>query len=127
MFPQLGMMEMVVVMGVAIRSFDLRLEQVAWTMGASWFVTMRKVIIPSLRPSLAAAWIFAFVHSFDEVVVTSFIAGPYDTIPKRMFSELMLEISPTITAVATLLIAFTVVCLLGAALILRRSTKPPIG
>jgi len=81
------------------------------------------VVVPLLAPSLAAAWIFAFVGSFDEVVVTSFIAGSYDTVPKKMFNELTLEISPTITAVATLLIAFTILCLTGAALILRRSPK----
>jgi putative spermidine/putrescine transport system permease protein len=111
----------IVVMGTAFRSFDLRLEQVSWTMGASWAATMRRVVVPLLAPNLAAAWIFAFVGSFDEVVVTSFIAGTHDTIPKRMFNELTLEISPTITAVATLLIGFTVASLGAAALILRRA------
>lgn len=113
----------IAVMSVAIRSFDLRLEQIAWTMGASWLTTIRRVVIPLLMPNLAAAWIFAFVGSFDEVVVTSFIAGTYDTIPKRMFNELILEISPTITAVATLLIGFTAVCLVGASCILRSASK----
>lgn len=119
----LGIPYVILVMGVAIRSFDIRLEQVSWTLGASWATTMRKVVVPLLAPSLAAGWIFAFVGSFDEVVVTSFIAGSYDTVPKKMFNELILEISPTITAVATLLIAFTILCLSGAALILRRSPK----
>lgn len=114
----------VVVMSVAIKSFDLRQEQIAWTMGASWLLTMRRVVVPQLAPNLAAAWIFAFVNSFDEVVVTSFIAGAQETIPKRMFGELILEITPTITAVATLLIAFTVVCLAAAGLILLRVKKP---
>ncbi|RUZ75997.1 ABC transporter permease [Mesorhizobium sp. M7A.F.Ca.US.006.01.1.1] len=113
----------IVVMSVAIRAFDLRLEQVAWTMGASGLTTIRRVVIPLLAPNLAAAWIFAFVGSFDEVVVTSFIAGTYDTIPKRMFSELILEISPTITAVATLLIGFTILSLIGASLILRQASR----
>ncbi len=93
-------------------------------MGASWLLTMRRVVVPQLAPNLAAAWIFAFVNSFDEVVVTSFIAGAQETIPKRMFGELILEITPTITAVATLLIAFTVVCLAAAGLILLRVKKP---
>ncbi|MBB3237094.1 ABC transporter permease [Phyllobacterium endophyticum] len=112
-----------VVMNVAFRSFDLRQEQVSWTMGASWYTTMRRVVLPQLGPNLFAAWVFAFVHSFDEVVVTSFIAGTYNTVPKQMFSELILEISPTITAVATLLIAFTVASLAGATLIMKRSVQ----
>jgi putative spermidine/putrescine transport system permease protein len=119
----LGVPYVMLVMNVAFKSFDIRLEQVAWTMGASWLLTMRKVVIPILTPSVAAAWIFAFVSSFDEVVVTSFIAGPYETLPKKMFNQLALEISPTITAVATLLIALTVLCLGGAACILKRSNK----
>ena len=109
----------IVVMVVAIKSFDIRLEQVAWTMGASWFTTVRRVVIPLLAPNIAAAWIFAFVHRFDEVVVTSFIAGTYETIPKKMFSELILEISPTITSVASLLIGFTILCLMTAIWIQR--------
>jgi ABC-type spermidine/putrescine transport system permease subunit II len=111
------------VMGVAIRAFDLRIEQVAWSLGASWWYTVRKVMLPNLAPSVFAAWIFAFIGSFDEVIVTSFIAGKYDTVPKKMFTELILEVNPTITAVATLLIVFTVVALAAVALILGRSGK----
>ena len=62
-------------------------------------------MLPNLAPSVFAAWIFAFIGSFDEVIVTSFIAGKYETVPKKMFNELILEVNPTITAVATLLIA----------------------
>ena len=75
------------------------------------------------RTVIFAAWIFAFIGSFDEVIVTSFIAGRYETVPKKMFNELILEVNPTITAVATLLIAFTVVALALVAFILGRSGK----
>lgn len=111
------------VMGVAIREFDPRIEQVAWSLGASWSYTVRKVILPNLAPSVFAAWIFAFIGSFDEVIVTSFIAGKYDTVPKKMFNELVLEVNPTITAVATLLIALTVAALAAVTLILARAGK----
>jgi len=57
------------------------------------------------------------------VIVTSFIAGKYETVPKKMFNELILEVNPTITAVATLLIVFTVVALAAVAAILGRSGK----
>ena len=111
------------VLGVAIRSFDQRIEQVAWSLGASWSYTMRKVVLPNLAPSVFAAWVFAFIGSFDEVIVTSFVAGKYDTVPKKMFNELILEVNPTITAVATLLIVLTVLALAAVALILSRSGR----
>ncbi|MDA9481300.1 hypothetical protein XI07_04490, partial [Bradyrhizobium sp. CCBAU 11445] len=82
----------VMVLGVAIREFDQRIEQVAWTLGASWFFTLRKVVLPNLAPSVLAAWIFAFMGSFDEVIVTSFIAGTYETVPKKIFNQLKVEV-----------------------------------
>lgn len=111
------------VLGVAIRSFDVRIEQVGWSLGGSWFYTARTVLLPNIAPSLFAAWIFAFIGSFDEVIVTSFIAGTYETIPKKMFNELILEVNPTITAVATLLMAFTILALGLSAWMLRRAGK----
>jgi ABC-type spermidine/putrescine transport system permease subunit II len=113
----------IMVLGVAIREFDLRIEQVAWSLGASWSYTVRKVMLPNLAPSVFAAWIFAFIGSFDEVIVTSFVAGKYETVPKKMFNELVLEVNPTITAVATLLIAFTVLALAAVTVILGRTGK----
>jgi ABC-type spermidine/putrescine transport system permease subunit II len=113
----------IMVLGVAVRSFDLRIEQVAWSLGASWSYTIRKVVLPNLAPSVFAAWIFAFIGSFDEVIVTSFVAGRYDTVPKKMFNELILEVNPTITAVATLLIALTVLALAAVTVILARAGK----
>jgi putative spermidine/putrescine transport system permease protein len=111
----------VLVMTVAIRGFDQRIEQVALTLGASWPAMFRRILLPNLAPSAAAAWIFAFVISFDEVVVTIFLAGGIDTIPKRMFNELVLQVNPTITAIATLLIAFSVATIGLLALLMRRS------
>jgi putative spermidine/putrescine transport system permease protein len=111
------------VMGVAIREFDLRIEQVAWSLGASWSYTVARVMLPNLAPSVFAAWIFAFIGSFDEVIVTSFIAGRYETVPKKMFNELILEVNPTITAVATLLIGLTVLALAAVTVILGRAGK----
>jgi putative spermidine/putrescine transport system permease protein len=113
----------IMVLGVAIREFDHRIEQVAWSLGASWSYTVWKVVLPNLAPSVFAAWIFAFIGSFDEVIVTTFIAGKYETVPKKMFNELILEVNPTITAVATLLIAFTILALAAVAFILGRAGK----
>ncbi len=57
------------------------------------------------------------------MIVTSFIAGKYDTVPKKIFNELILEVNPTITAVATLLIGLTVLALAAVTVILSRTGK----
>lgn len=102
----------VLVMMMAIRGFDERVEQVAVTLGASRRQVLTGIVLPNVIPSALAAWIFAFVLSFDEVVVTLFISGTHLTIPKRMFNELLIQVNPTITAVATLLILFNILALL---------------
>jgi len=111
----------VLIMQSAIRGFDIRIEQVAATLGASQWQILTKIVLPNLIPSAAAAWIFCFVMSFDEVVVTLFVSGTYMTIPKRMFAELMLQVNPTVTAVATLLIAFNLLALLVLLMVMRRN------
>lgn len=110
----------VMLMSVAIRAFDQRIELVALTLGASRLTMLRKVLMPNLGPSAFAAWLFAFVISFDEVVVTLFLAGTYFTIPKKMFNELTLQINPTITAVAGVLIVFSLLIAAAAAYVLKR-------
>ena len=111
----------VLIIQVAIRAFDVRIEHVAATLGARRMLILRKIVLPNLLPSAAAAWIFAFVISFDEVVVTLFLAGTNMTIPKRMFNELIMQINPTITAVATLLIGFNILALVLVVVLSRRS------
>jgi ABC-type spermidine/putrescine transport system permease subunit II len=111
----------VLIMQAAIRGFDIRIEQVAATLGASQRQILTSIVLPNLAPSAAAAWIFSFVMSFDEVVVTLFVSGTHLTIPKRMFAELMLQVNPTVTAVATLLIAFNLLALAVLLLVGRRA------
>jgi ABC-type spermidine/putrescine transport system permease subunit II len=81
------------------------------TLGASRWQALTQVTLPNILPSAVAAWIFAFVLSFDDVVVTWFVSGTHLTIPKRMFSELTMQINPTITAVATILIVVNLLAL----------------
>jgi putative spermidine/putrescine transport system permease protein len=110
----------VLLMSAAIQTFDQRIEQVALSLGATKLQMMVRVLLPNLLPTALAAWLFAFITSFDEVVVTLFLAGRYLTVPKRMFNELVLQINPTITAIATLLIAFSLVTVGLVVLLMRR-------
>lgn len=111
----------VLVVSVALAGFDRRIEQVAATLGAPWHTVLLRVVAPNLAPSLFAAWIFAFIISFDEITVTLFLAGPRETVPKRMFTQLMERVDPTITAVATLMIAVSLLSAAAVALLMRRS------
>ena len=111
----------VLVMSVALGELDPRIEQVAYTLGASWPTVLLKIVAPNLIPSLVAAWIFAFIVSFDEITVTVFLAGTHETVPKRMFTQLLERVDPTITAIATLLIATSVVSVAAIALLMQRS------
>ncbi|ESY84732.1 polyamine ABC transporter permease [Mesorhizobium sp. LNHC220B00] len=123
----LGVPVVVLVMTVAFRSFDVRLEQVAFTLGASTRVMLWRVLLPNVLPSIGAAWIFAFITSFDEVIVTTFISGTYETVPKRMFNELALQINPTITAIASLLTGISIFLLVVSALLMRFGERAKSG
>jgi ABC-type spermidine/putrescine transport system permease subunit II len=115
------------VLGPAFRSVDERLERAAWSLGARPLVALWRVVLPPLLPSLLSAWLFAFLVSFDELVVTYFIAGTHETLPKRMFNELAVEITPMVTAVSTLLVALTAAALALSLAVGRRAgrTSPP--
>ena len=79
--------------------------------------------MPQIKASLITAALFAFLASFDEIVVAYFISsGDHATLPRRMFSALRDSLDPTIAAISTLLIALSVVVVaLGA---LRRESSP---
>lgn len=93
-----------------LKQMDRGLEEASFTMGGSLWYTLRRVTLPALKPSIAAAAIFSFMASWDEVIMVIFIGGgDATTLPLKMFSYLRTEISPTIAAVSTLLLALVVV------------------
>ncbi len=117
----------VMIMGNAVNSFDVTIEQAAKSLGANKLTVLRRVVAPALTPHLLVSWLFAFAVSFDEVVMTFFIAGRYTTIPKKMFITLRNEIDPTVTAVSTLLIAVTLVIGVVAVFALQRRLLTVVG
>lgn len=102
----------ITVVGVAVRALDVRIEQSARSLGASGARVLLSIVMPNVYPSLLVAWIFAFIISFDEVVITYFLAGTHVTIPKKMFNDLSQQLDPTITAVASILIVASIVLML---------------
>lgn len=107
----------VIVTAVAgLRHVDANLETAGAIMGASPIYVFRKITLPLLRPAIVAGGLFAFLISFDEVVISSFISrAGFGTLPVKMFGSIQWEISPVLAAISTLLTVLSLgVCLLGA-------------
>jgi putative spermidine/putrescine transport system permease protein len=107
-----------------LTSFDWTLQRAAQGLGANSFHTFNKVILPLIVPGVVTGALFAFVTSFDEVVVALFLASAEQrTLPKQMFSGIREQISPTITAAASLQVVLSVFLLVGAEFLRRRSER----
>ncbi|MCC8984533.1 ABC transporter permease [Bradyrhizobium acaciae] len=113
-----------------VESLDEQLERVAVIMGANQSRVFSQVVLPQLVPTLISAGLFAFLNSFDEVVIAWFITGPSTTtLPVKMYSSIKWETSPVLAAVATILTAVSIlVCLAAYALkqaALKRAERKP--
>jgi putative spermidine/putrescine transport system permease protein len=96
-----------------LERFDRTLEEAAQNLGAGPLATFFLVTLPIIRPGIAAGALFAFMISFDELVLALFLAGPRSpTLPIKIYSAVQLGLDPTVAAVATLLIALTTAILL---------------
>ena len=103
----------VIVVSGALRSTDITLERAARTLGAPPFTAFMRVTLPAIRPAVLTGAFFAFLASFDELVIALFIAGTGSrTLPKRMWEGIREEIDPTIAAVAAMLIGLTLMLIL---------------
>lgn len=93
-----------------VKKLDPALEFAASILGAKRIIVLVKVVLPQLRPSIFAGALFAFLVSFDEVVIAWFITGPTTTtLPVKMYSSVQWEISPVIAAVSTLLTVLSII------------------
>jgi len=119
----LGTPFVVITVTATLSGFDHSLTRAAANLGANPTTTFFKVIMPLVTPGMISGGLFAFITSFDEVVVVFFLAGfEQRTIPRQMWAGIREQISPTILAVATLLVAFSV-CLFFTMEILRRRSE----
>jgi putative spermidine/putrescine transport system permease protein len=108
-----GIPYVIITVSTALASFDPRLEQAARGMGASLGQTLRWVILPRIAPGIASGAIFAFIHSWDELVMVLFIASrEVFTLPRRIWDGINENLDPAMAAVAVLLVVFTTLLLL---------------
>ncbi|MFB9984536.1 ABC transporter permease subunit [Mesorhizobium kowhaii] len=108
-----GLGYVVVIVSATLANFDHRLEQAAKSMRAGPVRTFNRVTLPLILPGVIGGAVFAFIHSFDEVVISSLVSGlTIRTLPLKMWENMRHEIDPTIAAVASLLILLPVVWLI---------------
>jgi putative spermidine/putrescine transport system permease protein len=114
----------VITVTATLSNYDTTLNRAAQSLGADPFRTFRSVTLPLILPGVISGGLFAFVTSFDETVLVQFLAGPEQrTLPMQMFAGIREEVSPTITAVATVLIVFAIMLLTLIELLRRRSER----
>ncbi len=120
----LGTPFVVITVTATLVGFDHSLTRASAMLGASPTRTFFKVIVPLILPGVISGGLFAFITSFDEVVVVLFVASfEQRTIPWQMFSGIRENISPTILAVATLLVLVSVLLLTTLELLRRRNER----
>ena len=120
----LGIPFAVITMTAAMVGFDANLMRAAFSLGASPLVAYRRVMVPLLMPALASSALFVFVTSFDEFIVTSFLAGPEQyTLPLQMWSGVHDDVTPAILAAATLFVFASVLMLICVEVLRRRAER----
>lgn len=83
-----------------------------------------EVTLPLIAPAILASWLLSFTLSLDDLVISSFVAGPgSNTLPMLIYSKVKLGVSPVVNALATLIITLVGVCVIGAGWMMRRSER----
>lgn len=114
----------VIAVTATLTGFDYSLTRAAAGLGAAPITVVFKIIVPLILPGMTSGALFAFITSFDEVVVALFVAGPQQrTLPMVMFSGIREQISPTIIAAASVLTLFSITMLITIELLRRRSER----
>ncbi len=120
----LGTPFVIITVTATLTGFDYSLVRAAINLGATPLRVFFDIIMPLIRPGVISGALFAFITSFDEVVVILFMAGPQQrTIPRQMFSGLREQINPSILAIATLLILVSIALLVTIELLRRRAER----
>ena len=120
----LGIPFVIITVTATLSGFDHSLTRAAASLGASSSYIFFKVTMPLILPGVISGALFAFVTSFDEVVVVLFVADfDQQTIPRQMWNGIREQISPAILAVATILVIISVLLLATIELLRRRSER----
>jgi putrescine transport system permease protein len=107
-----------------LAQMDDSLEEAAMDLGARPSKVFFLITLPIIFPALLSGWLLAFTLSLDDLVITSFVAGPgSSTLPMVIFSKVRLGVSPDINALATILVAVVAIGVAIAALMMQRQQR----
>jgi putative spermidine/putrescine transport system permease protein len=110
-----------ITVSATLQGVDKHLEQAAIIMGASPLKAFLRITLPIIAPGVLSGAIFAFLHSFDELLISLFLASAANqTLPVRIWNSVLLQVEPTIAAVSSVLIGFTIVILMVTNVLQRK-------
>ena len=120
----LGIPFVIITVTATLVGFDHSLTRAAASLGANPRTTFFKITMPLILPGIVSGGLFAFITSWDELVIAIFLAGAEEhTLPRRMWSGIRELLSPTIMAVATLLILTSILLMVVMELLRRRTER----
>jgi len=107
-----------------LQSADRSLEEAAMDLGATPARAFLEVTLPIIAPALISSWLLCFTLSLDDLVISSFVAGPgASTLPMVIYSKVKLGVSPDINALATVIVCAVGVCIVVAGWLMTRSDR----
>ncbi len=120
----LTMSYVTVIVQSRLASFDVSLEEAAMDLGARPAKVFFLITLPIIAPALLSGWLLALTISLDDLVITSFVAGPgSSTLPMVIFSKVRLGVSPDINALATIMIGLVALCVIVAGIAMARQQR----
>lgn len=113
-----------VILLTTFQGHDWRLDHAAATLGANKWQVLRRVTLPSIKGGLAAAFVIGFLTSFEELTVALFMGGGMKTtIPKQMWDDILLQVSPTLAAASTMVLLVVIVLFAAMQLVKPRNKR----
>jgi putrescine transport system permease protein len=107
-----------------LTNFDESLEEAAMDLGARPVTVFLRITLPLIMPAIVSGWLLSFTLSWDDVVISQFVAGPSSTtLPMVIFSKVRLGVSPDVNALATLMVLVVTVGVVASALWMRASER----
>lgn len=98
------------VVGSSLEQFDFSIEEAAWSLGCKKFHAFFKVVLPNISSGISAAFMLAFINSFNNIPVSMFLSGPgVSTFPSTLMNYIEYNYNPTVSAVSVLLMLATVI------------------
>lgn len=107
-----------------LAGFDDALEEAAMDLGARPLTVFRRITLPLIFPAILSGWLLSFTLSWDDLVISQFVAGPGSTtLPMIIFSKVRLGVTPDINALATLMVLIVATGVIGSAIFMQRQQR----